>query len=93
MSAFEWDEAKAGLNLHKHGVTFAEAATVFEDPLALSFFDDVHSMTEERWITIGYSSSSRMLLVVSTERHSTIRIISARKATSEERKFYERHNR
>ncbi|WP_238945780.1 BrnT family toxin [Vandammella animalimorsus] len=60
MSAFEWDEAKAGLNLHKHGEAFAEAATVFEGPLALSFFDDAHSMTEERWITIGYFSSSRM---------------------------------
>ncbi|RMW98618.1 BrnT family toxin [Allofranklinella schreckenbergeri] len=93
MSAFEWDEAKVGLNLRKHGVAFAEAATVFEDPLALSFFDDAHSMAEERWITIGYSASSRMLLVVSTERQEAIRIISARKATLEERKSYEWHNR
>ena len=93
MSAFEWDESKAAGNLDKHGVAFAEAATVFEDPGALTVFDDEHSGVEDRWITIGFSEMPRVLLVVSTDRDTAVRIISARKATAAERKFYEQHNR
>lgn len=93
MTAFDWDPEKANLNVQKHGVTFSEAATVFEDPLALSFFDDAHSADEDRWITIGHSSALRVLLVVSTQREASTRIISARKATQQERKFYEHQYR
>ena len=93
MSAFEWDEAKATLNLQKHGVSFSEAVTVFEDPCALTFFDDEHSHEEERWITVGHSADMRVLLVITTDRAAGTRIISARKANSHERQFYEQHNR
>lgn len=93
MSAFEWDEAKAALNLQKHGVSFSEAVTVFEDPCALTFFDDEHSHEEERWITVGLSADMRVLLVITTDRAAGTRIISARKANSHERQFYEQHNR
>ena len=90
---FECDEVKAALNLDKHGVAFTEAATVFEDPQALTFFDDEHSQSEERWITIDYSQALRLPLVVSTDRESGVRIVSACKAEAPERKFYEQHNR
>ncbi len=93
MPAFEWDEAKAALNLQKHGVSFSEAVTVFEDPCALTFFDDEHSHEEERWITVGHSADMRVLLVITTDRAAGTRIISARKANSHERQFYEQHNR
>jgi hypothetical protein len=93
VSAFEWDEAKAALNLQKHGVSFSEAVTVFEDPCALTFFDDEHSHEEERWITVGHSADMRVLLVITTDRTAGTRIISARKANSHERQFYEQHNR
>lgn len=93
MSAFEWDEAKAALNLQKHGVSFSEAVTVFEDLCALTFFDDEHSHEEERWITVGHSADMRVLLVITTDRAAGTRIISARKANSHERQFYEQHNR
>ena len=85
----EWDEAKAQSNLKKHGVSFDEAATVFEDLNAVTFNDDEHSTNEARSVTIGYSLRLRLLLVVNTDREYNIRIISARQATAGERKLYE----
>lgn len=85
----EWDEVKAQSNLAKHGVSFEEASTVFDDPLALTFNDHQHSDSEARYVTIGYSAQLRLLLVINTARDDNIRLISARKATSAERKLYE----
>ena len=85
----EWDEAKAESNLHKHNVTFGEAATVFNNPLAVTFFDPDHSDNEERYLTIGESAKGRVLIVSHTDRGRTIRIISARQATRAERRKYE----
>ncbi len=90
---FEWDVGKAQSNLRRHGISFEEAKTVFNDPLLLTFPDDFHSETEDRLISIGYSGSVRLLLVIHTERDQDnellIRIISSRKATPSERKTYE----
>lgn len=90
---FEWDVSKARANLKKHGISFEEAKTVFNDPLLLTYPDDFHSATEERLISIGYSSQQRLLLVVHTERDARdellIRIISCRRATAVERRTYE----
>jgi uncharacterized DUF497 family protein len=86
---FEWDEGKAASNNKKHGVTFEEAATVFGDPLAAIFDDEAHSKDEQREIIVGYSDKNRLLLVSFTERGDRIRIISARRATKQERKGHE----
>lgn len=86
---FEWDSDKAASNLAKHGVSFEEAATVFEDVFALTVEDSAHSDIESRLVTIGISNVSRLLLVVNTERGDNIRIISARPPSSAERRFYE----
>ena len=86
---FEWDEDKAASNQKKHGVTFEEAATVFADPLAAIFDDEVHSEEEQREIIIGHSAQNRLLLVSFTERAGAIRIISSRRATKKERRDYE----
>ncbi len=86
---FEWDKDKAALNKKKHGVTFEEAATVFGDPLAAIFDDPVHSQEEDREILIGHSSRNRLLVVCFTERAEAVRLISARRATKQERKDYE----
>ena len=86
---FEWDAAKARKNADKHGVSFEEASSVFGDPLALSIPDPLHSEAEDRFITLGESYRRRLLVVVSTDRGDTIRIISARAATRRERKDYE----
>lgn len=86
---FEWDREKAKKNLRKHRVSFDEAMTVFYDPLSATFDDPDHSIDEERFITIGYSSHSRLLVVSHTGRGKTIRIISARRATAHERKRHE----
>ncbi len=85
MLDFEWDSKKAAGNVRKHGVAFAEAATVFGDRLAITFPDPDHSDDEEREITIGYSGKSRILIVSHTERGERIRIISARRAVKAER--------
>jgi len=81
----------------KHCVSFEEAKTIFNDPLLLTYPDDWHSETEERYISIGYSSQRRTLLVVHTEHEIgeeiLIRIISSRKATARERKTYEESNK
>ena len=86
---FEWDKEKAASNLKKHKVTFEEAATVFADPLAAIFDDEVHSEEEQREIIVGHSEENRLLLVCFTERAGAIRIISARRATKKERRDYE----
>ena len=90
MLRFDWDEAKAASNLVKHGVSFEEAATVFGDPLALTFDDPDHSADEPRLLTFGVSNRRRVLLVVNMERGRMLRIISARKATKHERSIYEK---
>ena len=86
---FEWDREKAKRNLRKHKVSFEEAMTIFYEPLSATFDDPDHSTDEERLITIGYSSRSRLLVVSHTERGKTIRIINARPATAHERKRHE----
>lgn len=86
---FEWDPRKAAENLRKHGVGFDEAATVFGDPLAITFSDPDHSGSEERLITFGLSLQNRLLVVSHTPRQPRIRIISARLMTRRERKIYE----
>ena len=86
---FAWDNRKAAANWRKHGVTFEEASTTFEDPLAITFPDPDHSASEDRCIILGLSSFGRTLLVVHAERGADIRIISARRATTRERKAYE----
>ena len=86
---FDWDSDKAVENIAKHGVTFEEAASIFSDPLAITFPDPDHSMGEERVLTFGISNQERLLAVISTERSDTLRIISARTTTRRERGIYE----
>ncbi|MFZ0297463.1 MAG: BrnT family toxin [Candidatus Sulfotelmatobacter sp.] len=86
---FEWDPRKDAANQRKHAVGFREATTVFGDPLATTFPDNEHSISEQRFLTIGASVSDRLLVVFHTERREAIRIISARPATARERTFYE----
>ena len=81
---FEWRSEKAAENLKKHGVSFEEAVTVFYDPLAATFDDPDHSLGERRFITVGYSSRGRLLIVCHTERKGALRLISARRATARE---------
>lgn len=90
MIAFEWDEAKSRTNLKKHGVSFEEARSVFFDEYAMQFYDKGHSSEEDRFIMLGMSNLSRVLVVCHCERvgSSVVRIISARKATKKERGFY-----
>jgi uncharacterized protein len=86
---FEWDPTKARRNRRKHGISFEEAATIFADPLSLTFLDPEHSISEQRFITIGMSSNNQVLIAAHADRDEVIRIISARRATSRERKSYE----
>jgi uncharacterized DUF497 family protein len=86
---FEWDPAKARRNQRKHRVSFHEAATAFGDPLAVTYPDPDHSLSESRFITVGVSNAGSLLFVAHTERQDRIRIISARQATSGERELYE----
>jgi uncharacterized DUF497 family protein len=86
---FEWDKNKAAINFSKHQVSFEEAKTVFEDPLYVDFYDPDHSESEERYLIVGRSQKDKVLIVSYTERGNVIRIISARKVTKAERKFYE----
>lgn len=86
---FEWDEDKARDNIEKHKVSFAEAITIFGDPLSRTRDDPSHSSAEDRYVTIGQSRLMRVLVVAHTYRDDTIRIISARLATRQERKAYE----
>jgi len=86
---FEWNPTKAAANLKRHGVSFDEAATTFQDPLARLHDDPGHSVAERREVIVGHSSQGRLLLVCFTHRGSTIRLISARPATRRERRDYE----
>lgn len=87
---FEWDDNKAKLNVEKHGVTFEEASTVFEDYNSLFRDDPDHSDDEERFLLLGMSSQLKILVVCHCIREQdTIRIISARKATNNEKRQYE----
>jgi uncharacterized DUF497 family protein len=88
---FEWDPAKARQNRRKHRISFEEAATVFGDPLAITYPDPDHLTSEQRFITVGMSSVNRVLIVAHTDRNENIRIISARKTTRRERKHYEEY--
>jgi uncharacterized DUF497 family protein len=86
---FEWDPAKAAINRRKHGISFAEASTVFADPNAVERFDPGNSGAEDRAVVTGVSARLRLLCVVYTERHGdTIRIISARRANQAEAARY-----
>ena len=86
---FTWDPRKAASNARKHNVGFREAATALEDPLSTTFPDEDHSHDEQRFITIGMSKLGRLLVVAHADRGETIRLISARRATRQERTFYE----
>ena len=86
---FEWDPNKASRNLAKHGVSFHDAGTVFGDPLAITYIDPDHSKDEKRLLTFGHSQGGPLLVVSHTDRGGRIRIISSRRASRRERKFYE----
>lgn len=86
---FEWNPDKAKLNFEKHGVSFQEAATVFNDALSVTFPDPDHSIGENRYVIIGTSRFGQLLVVAHTDRGEKLRIISARKATRQEKRFYE----
>jgi uncharacterized protein len=88
---FEWDESKKISNLEKHGISFEEATTIFDNPLAVIFDDPQHSIGEIREIIIGHSSQNQLLMVAFTERSGVIRIISARLVNHREAKNYERN--
>ena len=81
---FQWNKTKAALNLDKHGVSFEEASTVFDDPLSSAVSDPDHSIDEYRWVMTGTSDQGRLLVVAFTERGDVTRIISARIATRRE---------
>jgi len=86
---YEWDPEKDRANQEKHGVSFAEASTVFLDPLAATVPDDRHSEDEFRFRTTGYTVSDRLVIVAHTDRGERIRIITAREAKPKERRQYE----
>lgn len=91
MICFEWDEAKSASNFKKHGVSFEEAKSVFFDEFALQFYDESHTqLGEDRFLMLGMSNEARLVLVCHCERNdgNTIRIISARKATKNESRYY-----
>jgi uncharacterized DUF497 family protein len=85
---YEWDAGKATANLKKHRVAFDEAATVFLDPLAMTYPDPDHSEGERRFITIGESAPGRVILAAHLDRGDHVRIISARRATRREAHEY-----
>jgi uncharacterized DUF497 family protein len=87
---FEWDEKKAKANQTKHGISFEEASTVFDDPLSINFDDPDHSIGENRYLIIGLSDQGKFLFVSYADRNNKIRLISARLVTSKERRYYER---
>jgi uncharacterized DUF497 family protein len=86
---FEWNADKAEATIKKREVKFEEAETVFLDPLYVDFYDDPHAVEEHRFLIIGESDTGRLLMVSYAERFDTIRIISARDVTAQERKDYE----
>jgi len=86
---FDWDDGKAQVNLAKHGVSFQEAASVFDDPLSITFPDPSHSLEEDRSVIIGHSERGRLLFVSHMDRGDQMRLISARQATRQEKRVYE----
>lgn len=86
---FEWNPEKAVINLRKHNISFQEAATVFDDSLSVTFPDSDHSTGKNRYVIIGMARSGQLLVVSHTDRENRTRIINARKATRQERTFYE----
>lgn len=86
---FEWNPDKAVINLRKHNISFQEATTVFDDSLSVTFPDPDHSIGEDRYVIIGMSRLGQLLVVSHTDRENRTRIISARTATRQERRFYE----
>ena len=86
---FEWDKQKADANLKKHGVSFEEGKTVFEDLFSIELFDPDHSDEDKRFLIVGESSKQQLLIVSYTERGNRVRIISARLVTAKERRDYE----
>jgi uncharacterized DUF497 family protein len=89
---FEWDPLKAAADVKKHGVDFAEAMTVFSDPLEITISDPDHSVRELRFLSIGTSTAQRLIVVAYTERAGRTRIINAREASPQEREHYESTN-
>jgi uncharacterized protein len=89
---FEWDETKAKWNFRKHGVSFEEAKTIFNDPFAITINDPGHSDSEDHFLDIGQSAKTRVLVVWYIERGENIRIIGSRKTTRAERRSYEKEN-
>ena len=90
---FEWDPDKEQSNVEKHQVDFAEAKTVFNDPLEATIPDPIHSLDEHRFLSLGRSETDRLVVVSYTERHGgRIRIINARLASRKERRQYERRD-
>jgi uncharacterized DUF497 family protein len=87
---FEWDSRKARSNLAKHDFGFDEASTIFGDPLSLTISDPEHSLSENRYITMGKAFNGKLLVVVHTDRGDNIRIISARRASRRELQRYEK---
>ena len=86
---FEWDDEKEKINIVKHGIDFTTAARVFKDENRLELYDEAHSDTEDRYITIGVIDGvAYLVMVVYTERGEAIRLISARKATKQEGRMY-----
>jgi len=90
---FEWDRKKAKYNLRKHGVSFEEASTVFDDVLAALYEDPDHAVHEKRFLMIGTSVRGRLLIIAFADRNQRIRIISARMPTKHEKKLYEEESR
>ena len=93
MIGFEWNARKAATNLRKHRVSFVEATTVFDDPLASVYQDPDHSIAERRFLTIGTSVKGRLIHVAFADRGGRIRIINARPVTRSERELYEKEER
>jgi hypothetical protein len=86
---FEWDEIKSKANFKKHKVSFDEGKTIFNDPFLFTVLDKAHLTDEERYISMGLSTTGQILVLTHTDRRGKIRIISCRKATTRERRFYE----
>jgi uncharacterized protein len=86
---FEWDPEKDQQNQLKHGVSFEEGSTVFGDPFALTIDDPDHSAEEDRFLTTGYSTRQRLIIVAHADREERVRVISAREVTATERQVYE----
>ena len=85
---FEWDKEKAEANVRKHGVSFIEASEAFKDPNAIEFFDEINSVNEIRFRLLAYSPKRLLFVGYTIRENETIRIITARKATAAEKRYY-----